>query len=69
MHCVHWSIDVRRQSRSRFKMDVEYDSELNDTDYEEIDDSDMIRPYMYEPIRRERDEGFRMTLIFQGFFV
>ena len=43
-------------------MDVEYDSELSDTDYEEIDDSDTIRPYMYEPIRRERDEGFLMTL-------
>ena len=47
-------------------MDVEYDSELTDTDYEEMDDSDTIRPYMYEPIRRERDEGFLMTLIFPG---
>ena len=27
-------------------MDVEYDSELSDTDYEEIDHSDTI--YMYE---------------------
>ena len=43
-------------------MDVEYDSELSDTDYEEIDDSDTIRPYMYEPIRTERDESFLMTL-------
>ena len=47
-------------------MDVEYDSELSDTDYEEIDDSDMIRPYMYEPIRRKRDKGCLMTLIFRG---
>ena len=37
-------------------MDVEYNSELSDTEYEEINNSDMIRPYMYEPIRRERDE-------------
>ena len=44
-------------------MDVEYDSELSDTDYEEIDDSDTI--YMYESIRRERDEDFLMTLIFR----
>ena len=44
-------------------MDVEYDSELSNTDYEEIDDSDTI--YMYEPIRRERDEDFLMTLIFR----
>ena len=43
-------------------MVVEYNSELSDTDYEEIDDSDTI--YMYEPIRRERDEDFLMTLIF-----
>ena len=50
-------------------MDVKYDSELSDTDYEEIDDSDMIRPYMYEPIRRERDEDFLMTLIFRVFFL
>ena len=50
------------------KMDVEYDGELKDTDFEEIDDSDTIRPYMYEPIRRERDEDFLMTLTFQGFF-
>ena len=49
-------------------MDVKYDSELSDTDYEEIDDSDMIRPYMYEPIRRERDEDFLMTLIFSFYF-
>ena len=49
-------------------MDVEYDSELSDTDYEEIDDSDTIRPYMYEVIRRERDEGFLMNLIFRFFF-
>ena len=69
MCCVHWSIDVRLQSRSRFKMDVEYDSELSDTDYEEIDDSDTIRQYMYEPIRRERDEGFLMTLIFRFFCI
>ena len=44
-------------------MDVEYDSELSNTDYEEIDDSDTI--YIYEPIRRERDEDFLMTLIFR----
>ena len=69
MCCVHWSIDVRRQSRSRFKMDVENDSELCDTYYEEIDDSDTIRPYTYEPIRRERDEDFLMTLIFCCFFL
>ena len=37
-------------------MDVEYDSELRDTEYEEIDDSDTIRPYMHEPIRRVRDK-------------
>ena len=49
-------------------MDVEYDSELSDTNYEEIDDSDTIRPYMYEVIRRERDEGFLMNLIFRVFF-
>ena len=48
-------------------MDVEYESELSDSDYEEIDDSDMIRPYMYEPISREIDEGFLMTLIFRVF--
>ena len=48
-------------------MDVEYDSELSDTDYEEIDDSDTI--YMYDPIRRERDEDFLMTLIFLFFFL
>ena len=48
-------------------MDVEYDSERSDTDYKEIDDSDTIRPYMYKPIRRERDEDFLMTLIFLGF--
>ena len=47
-------------------MDVEYDSELCDTDYEEIDDSDTIRPYMYEPIRRERDEDI---LIFRFFLL
>ena len=46
-------------------MDVECDSELNDTQYEEIDNSDTIRPYMYEPIPRERDEDFLMTLIFR----
>ena len=46
-------------------MDVEYDTELSDTDlYDETDDSDTIRPYMYKPIRREKDEGFLMTLIF-----
>ena len=44
-------------------MDVEYDSELSDTDYEGIDDSVTI--YMYEPIRRERDKDFLMTLIFR----
>ena len=68
MRCVHSSIDVWRQSRSQFKTDVDYDSELSDTDYEEIDDSDTIRPYMYESIRRESDEGFLMTLIFRGVF-
>ena len=46
-------------------MDVEYDTELSDTEYDETDDSDMIRPYMYQPIRREKDEGFLMTLIFR----
>ena len=46
-------------------MDVEYDTELSDTEYDETDDSDTIRPYMYEPIRREKDEGFLMTLIFR----
>ena len=50
-------------------MDVEYNSELSDTDYEEIDNSDMIKPYMYELTRRERNEGFLMTLIFRVFFV
>ena len=49
-------------------MNVENDSELSDTDYEEIDDSDTTRPYMYEPIRRERDDDFLMTLIFRFFF-
>ena len=44
-------------------MDVEYDSELSDTEYEEIGDSDTIMPYIYEPIRREKDESFLMTLI------
>ena len=44
-------------------MDVEYDSELSDTEYEEIDDSDTIMLYIYEPIRREKDESFLMTLI------
>ena len=68
MRYVHWSIDVRHQSRSRFKMDVEYDSELSDTEYEEIDDSDTIMLYIYEPIRREKDESFLMTLI-SVFFV
>ena len=46
-------------------MDVEYDTELSDTEYDETDDSDTIRSYMYQPIRREKDEGFLMTLIFR----
>ena len=46
-------------------MDVECDSELSDTHYEEIDNFDTIRSYMYEPILRERDEDFLMTLIFR----
>ena len=46
-------------------MDVEYDTELSDTEYDETDDSDTIRPYMCKPIRREKDEGFLMTLIFR----
>ena len=46
-------------------MDIEYDTELSDTEYEETDDSDTIRPYMYEPICREKEEGFLMTLIFR----
>ena len=50
-------------------MDVKYDSELSDNDYEEIDDSDTIRPYMYKPVRRERDEGSLMILIFRGVFL
>ena len=49
-------------------MDVEFDSELSDTDYEEIDNSDTIRPYMYEPIRRERDEGFVKRLMINNIF-
>ena len=38
-----------------FKMDVEYDSDLSNT--EEIDDSGTMRLYEYEPIRREREEN------------
>ena len=49
-------------------MDVEFDSELSDTDYEEIDNSDTIRPYMYEPIRRERDEDFVKRLMINNIF-
>ena len=37
-------------------MDVEFESDLSNTEDEEIDDSGTIRPYMYEPVRRESDK-------------